>query len=102
MRLLSAEAIERAPVEQAGGKDETLLMKTRRSLGYMLPVPEQGDVRGPESFGHPGMGGSLGYADPEFNLGFGYVMNQMWTTTLSNPDPRAQGLAAAVYESLGR
>jgi len=102
VRLLSAAAIERARVEQVGGKDETLLMKTRRSLGYMLPVTEQGDVRGPESFGHAGMGGSLGYADPERKLGFGYVMNQMWTTTLSNPDPRAQGLVAAVHESLGR
>ncbi len=102
VRLLSPAAIERARAEQVASFDETLLFKTRRSLGYMLPIAEQGDVRGPESFGHAGMGGSLGYADPEAKLGFGYVMNQMWTPSLSNPDPRAQGLAAAVYESLGR
>ena len=44
----------------------------------------------------------MGYADPELKLGFGYVMNQLWARTLSNPDPRAQGLVAAVHESLGR
>jgi CubicO group peptidase (beta-lactamase class C family) len=100
VRLLSPEAIDRARAEQVFSHDETLLFKTRRSLGFMLPVAEQGDARGEQSFGHAGMGGSLGYADPQSGIGFGYVMNQMWSGTLSKPDPRAHLLTKAVYESL--
>ena len=29
------------------------------------------------NFGHPGAGGSLGFAEPDKRMGFGYVMNQM-------------------------
>ncbi len=32
---------------------------------------------GPRSFGHFGMGGSVGWADPDLGLGVGYVMNRM-------------------------
>jgi CubicO group peptidase (beta-lactamase class C family) len=32
---------------------------------------------GPRSFGHFGAGGSVGWADPEADLSFGYVMNRM-------------------------
>ena len=90
----------RVRAEQVFSYDETLLFKTRRSLGFMRPVAEQGDARGEQAFGHAGMGGSLGYADPESNIGFGYVMNQMWAMSLTKPDPRAHYLTKAVYESL--
>ena len=67
----------------------------------MMPVPGMGDARGENSFGHAGMGGSLGFADPDAGLGFGYAMNQMWTSTVRPDDPRANRLARAVYASLG-
>jgi CubicO group peptidase (beta-lactamase class C family) len=35
------------------------------------------DVPGGRMFGHPGAGGSMGAADPDKRIGFGYVMNQM-------------------------
>ncbi len=76
-------------------------MRTRRSLGFMHPVPDAGDQRGPQAFGHNGAGGSSGWADPEHRIGFGYVMGQMWNGGLMEPDPRAQLLAGAVYGSLG-
>ncbi|MDA1258924.1 MAG: serine hydrolase, partial [Chloroflexi bacterium] len=103
VNLLSPGAIELARAEQVFEPDLVLTTRprTRRSLGFMLPVPDQGDVRGPQAFGHAGMGGSLGYADPETHIGFGYTMNQMWSGG-DDPDPRAQGLAAAVNESLDR
>jgi CubicO group peptidase (beta-lactamase class C family) len=75
-------------------------MPTRRSLGFMLPVPGQPDRRGPRSFGHAGAGGSIGYADPDRALGFGYAMNRMWGGGFMSPDPRAQSLVAAVHQSL--
>jgi CubicO group peptidase (beta-lactamase class C family) len=49
-------------------------------------------------FGHPGAGGSLGFADPEVRVGFGYAMNKMGPYILI--DPRARALIEAVYASL--
>ena len=31
----------------------------------------------PASFGHPGAGGSIGFADPDSGVSFGYVMNKL-------------------------
>ena len=52
-------------------------------------------------FGHGGAGGSSGWADPEHGIGMGYTMNRMWSGGFMRPDPRAQSLANAVYNSLG-
>ena len=68
-------------------------------LGYMLQ-PSLAPGAGPRSFGHPGAGGSLAFADPDAQLSFAYVMNAMQF----NPsgDPRSAALVRAVYDSLGR
>ena len=58
-------------------------------------VPGCGD----RSFGHPGAGGSLAFADPDARLGFGYVTTRM-KFDLSG-DKRSAGLVEAVYGSLG-
>ncbi len=48
----------------------------------------------PESFGHPGMGGALGWCDPKTELAFGYVMNRLdWRVR----SPRAVALSHALY-----
>jgi CubicO group peptidase (beta-lactamase class C family) len=47
------------------------------------------------SFGHPGSGGSLGFADPKAGIGYGYVTNQMGTALTG--DPRDLALRNAVY-----
>ncbi len=64
----------------------------------MMSLP--GSPLGPNarSFGHPGAGGSLGFADPDTKIGFGYAMNQMGSGMLL--DPRAAALIDAVYASL--
>lgn len=48
---------------------------------------------GPGSYGHPGAGGSVGFAQPERELAFGYVMNQM-AQNLAN-DLRGQRMVEA-------
>ena len=48
------------------------------------------------AFGHPGAGGSLAFADPENQLGFAYVMNQMESGVL--PKSRAVALVHALYD----
>jgi len=99
IRVLSAESIERARTEQSRGPDQVLIVETRFGLGFMMPVP--GATMGPNdrAFGHPGMGGSLGFADPEARVGFGYVMNLTGSSILINERPTA--LVTALYESLG-
>lgn len=61
------------------GVDEVLRVETRFGLGFMLSLPE--DQFGPNegSFGHPGAGGSVGFADPNAKIGFGFVPNRLGT-----------------------
>lgn len=85
--------------EQSNGEDKVLATFLRFSLGFMLRQ-ERDDCRfgmGENSFGHPGAGGCLGFADPEYGIGFGYVTNRMGQNLLV--DERAQRLADAVYQS---
>lgn len=99
MGLLSAEAIERARGEESSGADLVLFgVHTRFGLGFMLTHPEAAFGPNPTAFGHPGAGGSLGFADPTARLGFGYAMNQMQQGLLVNP--RAARLIDAVYGCL--
>jgi len=54
---------------------------------------------GPTAFGHVGMGGSLGFADPAEGIAFGYVMNKHGEGILLND--KGQSLVDATYRSLG-
>ena len=92
--LLAAPAIPPA----RGFYDEC--MKTsavRFSLGFMKPSPlwPFGTSR---SFGHPGAGGSLGFADPEAGIGYAYVTSQMGTKLTG--DPRDLALRDALYSTI--
>ena len=66
-------------------------------MGFMTHGPFTPDA-GPGSYGHPGAGGSVGFAHPERELGFGYVMNQMAVNLAG--DLRAAGLIEAIQSSL--
>jgi CubicO group peptidase (beta-lactamase class C family) len=101
VRVLSPEGIERCREEQSRGLDEVLLLPTRIGGGFMrsqADVPGGSFGPGEGSFGHPGAGGSVGFADPEAGVGFGYVMNRMGPHILV--DPRASALIDALYEAL--
>ncbi len=98
VRLLGREAIEHARTVQSSGKDEVLPMVTRFGLGFMMPPDEEPLGPNMRVFGHGGAGGSLGLADPEAKIGFGYAMNLMHTG-LWLVDPRPRALLAALYES---
>jgi len=49
-----------------------------------------------KSFGHPGAGGSHAFADPENNIAFAYVMNQMEQSVL--PNEKSLRLIEAIYD----
>ena len=67
------------------------------SLGFMKSTPTWpfGSAR---SFGSPGSGGSLGYADPEVGVGYAYVTSQSGTALTG--DPRDVALREALYSCL--
>ena len=99
--LLSREGVERCREQQSHGMDRVLRISTRIGQGFMLSQALTLASFGPSpgAFGHPGAGGSVGFADPSTRLGFGYVMNRMGPNILL--DPRADALIDAVYEALG-
>ncbi len=101
VRVLSRDGIVRAQTEQSHGPDEFLLLTTRFSLGFMLSQDRPEARFGPNAgaFGHPGMGGSVGFADPQARIGFGYVPNRMGPHILL--DPRAVALIESLYDCLG-
>jgi CubicO group peptidase (beta-lactamase class C family) len=67
------------------------------SLGFMKSTPTWrfGSAR---SYGAPGAGGSLGFADPDAGIGYGYVTSQMGTALTG--DPRDTALRDALYAAL--
>jgi CubicO group peptidase (beta-lactamase class C family) len=110
IHLLHPSTIDAAIVEQSFGPDAVLSFPTRFGLGFGLTMPKQAEGAGagvppfgpnPRAFGHPGVGGSIGFADLDGRLGFGYVMNQYQTGTPRHPDFRWVTLVEAAYKSLG-
>jgi len=99
VRVLSQAAISQATVEQSYGPDAILLMPSRFGLGFMLDDPELRLTPNATLFGHAGLGGSLGFADPEARIGFGYTMNKM-ILSMDLLDPRWKPLIDAVYAAL--
>lgn len=81
------------------GIDRVLGKPSRFGLGFQLAQPTRPIGGSPSGYGHFGYGGTLGFADPESGVTFGYLMNrpgERWQT------PRTNALVEAVYEALGR
>jgi CubicO group peptidase (beta-lactamase class C family) len=97
VRLFTPETLSAATRQQAYGADRVIHIPTRFSSGYMLPTNAT-PMTSPSSFGHPGRGGSLGFADPENGIAFGYVMNHIIES--AGDDARAASLVEAVRKSL--
>ena len=91
--LLAAPAIPPA----RGFYDECLKGEVQFSLGFMKPSTNWrfGGVR---SFGSPGTGGALGFADPDAGIGYAYVTSRMGTVFTG--DPRDVALREALYTAL--
>ncbi|MEU0300136.1 serine hydrolase domain-containing protein [Streptomyces sp. NPDC006175] len=96
-RLFAPATLTLARTEESAGPDRVLVVSTRFGLGYMLHGPAA-PLLGPGSFGHPGRGGSLGFADPETGIALGYVTNGLQKGVTA--DPRAQALVRAVRSAL--
>jgi CubicO group peptidase (beta-lactamase class C family) len=79
---------------QHGFYDECMKGEAKFSMGFMKPCAAWPfDHAG--AFGHPGAGGSLGFADPESDIGYAYVTNRMGVSLTG--DPRDLALRNALY-----
>ncbi|MFE9256230.1 serine hydrolase domain-containing protein [Streptomyces sp. NPDC006879] len=96
-RLFAPATTALARTEESAGPDRVLVVNTRFGPGYMLHGPAC-PLLSPASFGHPGRGGSLGFADPDAGVSFGYVTNGMQRGVTA--DPRAQALVRALKQAL--
>ena len=97
VRLIDDVTVKTATAERSNGPDACLVADSQFGCGFMLDGTMT-PMLTPTSFGHAGAGGSLGYADPESKVGYGYVMNQMGGNLTG--DPRTIGLTSAVRASL--
>lgn len=117
-----------APLSRDGAVDETRLLRpsslhamrevrSASDCDVILRVPTTftlglskswGDRRlgtgqhviiGKEAFGTPGLGGSIGFADSDASMSFGYVMNRHGSGVGLNE--RGQGLIDAAYRAIG-
>lgn len=105
--LVGADTLARmGRVAMATHDDATLLVPSRFALGFMKSmdnrrggVPDSSAILSDAAFGHVGMGGSIGFADPSTAMSFGYNMNRMGVGILLND--RGQSLIDGAYRSLG-
>jgi CubicO group peptidase (beta-lactamase class C family) len=107
-KLVGADTLARmGRVAMSTHEDATLLIPSRFAFGYMKSMdnrklkdePNSSCIMSDAAFGHVGMGGSLGFADPSCAMSFGYNMNRMGSGILLNS--RGQALVDAAYGALG-
>ncbi len=86
--------------------DASMNVPARWGLGFSFSSDHRGrapgsngQIFGRRAFGQGGRGGSIGFADPEARMSFGYVMNKMGKEPSLNS--RGQGLIDEAYRSLG-
>jgi CubicO group peptidase (beta-lactamase class C family) len=93
VRLLRPETLAVATLPQTSGIDRVISFASRFGLGFQLSFPER-PMAGDGSFGHYGLGGSVGFAHPGHGIAFGYTVNRMLPGGV--PDPRSGALVEAV------
>ena len=96
VKLLSHQGLENMIVEQ---HNQTELLQERpyhQALGVLLNTPVAVYMGpNPRAFGHHGLGGSIGFGDPDAKLGFSYACNKMHAVGTNGP--RARRLIDALY-----
>lgn len=99
VRILAPETVALFASEQHTMTEIVMGRTYHQALGLLRnspPIVWMGP--NPNAFGHHGVGGAIGFADPENKVSFSYAMNQMHAR-LDN-GPRAGGLIRALYECL--
>jgi CubicO group peptidase (beta-lactamase class C family) len=100
--LLRPHTLELATREQSDVTDLVLDLRQRRTYGWMLASGSGRTAWGPSTrtFGHTGAGGSLGFADPDAGIGFGYTTATI--VPVVGADPRWERILHALYACLSQ
>ncbi len=98
VRVMRPETMEAMIVEQHNQVEALQDRPYHQALGVLLNTPEA-VYMGPNSrsFGHHGIGGSIGFCDPDAGVGFSYCCNKMHAVGTNGP--RAARLIDAFYAS---
>jgi CubicO group peptidase (beta-lactamase class C family) len=96
-RLLTAPLLEEATSPQSQGYCPVLGEEVTFGLGFKPTAPRRPFGPNPNSFGHFGTGGAVGFADPDAGIAFGYAMNHVIPRWQSS---RNRALIDALYSSL--
>ena len=107
-KLLSKNTVKRLSQSYSvPGKDSMLMLPTRFSEGLMIHMDNRDNfegeggsfIIGSNAFGHVGFGGSSAtFADPEYKISFGYMVNKLGGEYLISD--RCQNLINACYSSV--
>lgn len=103
-RLGGYEVVDPAVLAEAtqshwSGMDFMTQRPFAMGLGFMRAGPAFNLGPGLRSFGHPGVGGAIAFADPDRRLSFAYGPNRMHP--IADTGPWATALIQATYRSLG-
>lgn len=103
VRLMSEARVRTMSERQTLRPDKVIMVPVGWALGYMTGGVE-GWPQGPRvtAFGHAGLGGSIGFADPEIGMGFGFVTNALAMDLIGYGRTAAlAGAARACCEAVG-
>ena len=101
VRLLPPRRVALAAEEQTCGLDQVIGLPVRKGLGYFLHGENGESIsQSPDSFGHPGAGGSVGYADPFHGLAVGFTKTRLTAPTDRNTGSDVK-VTAKIREVLG-
>jgi len=99
VKLMSKDSIERMITEQHNQIEQLQDRPYHQALGVLLNTPEAVYMGpNPRAFGHHGIGGSIGFCDPDGRIAFSYACNKMHS--VGDNGPRARRLIDALYASL--
>lgn len=99
VRLISGEGVRVMSEMQHNMIELVQERHYRQGLGVLLNSPDAVYMGpNPDAFGHHGIGGSAGFADPVDGIAFGYAVNKMHEVGTNGP--RAKRLIDAVYAAV--
>lgn len=93
--LLSRSVLQQATRERVCGPDQASGGIGRYAAGFRMNIGTMGSD--PSAFGHPGYGGSMGFADTKRRLGIAYTPNHVLNPNWQWVDPRFARLLGALY-----
>ena len=95
---LHKATVDELEAEAPVGFDEVFRLDSAFAMGFMKPFPILPFGTSARAYGHSGMGGSFGFADPESGIGYAYAMNRGGYSLPT--DPRELAVRSAMLKCI--